>query len=81
MDNTPRYWFSAKRFPFGQRIAVTWEGWLLDAISLAAFIGLGITPFMRERRHPFLSLGLVFGLLAIFMSIRSWKGQPRRLDD
>jgi hypothetical protein len=79
MDNTPRYWYGAKRYPFGCRLPLTWEGWLVDAVWFATF--LGISPFVNERSHPFQSLGLVFGLPAILLAIRHWKGEPQRSDD
>jgi hypothetical protein len=28
MDNALRYWYGAKRDPFGCRFPLTWEGWL-----------------------------------------------------
>jgi len=74
MDDTPRYWFSAKRFGLGWRTAVTWEGWVVDLTWLVTF--LAISPYVRSHEHPFRSLGLVFGLLAFFILIRHWKGEP-----
>jgi hypothetical protein len=80
MDNTPRYWYTAKRFPFGHRLAQTWEGWLVDAVWFAT--SLGISPLLRaDSQYPLQGLGLWFGLIAVFMAIRSWKGEPQRWDD
>jgi hypothetical protein len=76
MDNARRYWYGAKRYPFGCRFPLTWEGWLVDAIWIASFIG--ISPLLRpDSRHYMQGLGLYFGLIAVFMAIRSWKGEPR----
>jgi hypothetical protein len=79
MQNTPRYWYGAKIYPFGCRLAVTWEGWLIDVVWFATFVAL--SPFVNERSHAFLSLGLVFGVIAVCMAIRHWKGEPQRSDD
>jgi hypothetical protein len=80
MDNTPRYWYGAKRYPFGCRLAQTWEGWLLDAVWFVA--NLSISPLLRaDSQHPLLGLGLLFGMITVFMAIRSWKGEPQRWDD
>jgi hypothetical protein len=49
-DNTRRYWYGAKRYPFGSRFPLTWEGWLLDAVWVASFIG--ISPLLRpDSQH------------------------------
>jgi hypothetical protein len=76
MDNARRYWYGAKRYPFGCRFPLTWEGWLVDAIWISSFIG--ISPLLRpDSQHSLQGLGLYFGLIAVFMAIRSWKGEPR----
>jgi hypothetical protein len=74
MDDTPRYWFSAKRWGLGWRTPLTWEGWTVDAVWFVTFIA--ISPYAKERQHPLQTLGLVVGLLAVFISIRHWKGEP-----
>jgi hypothetical protein len=79
MDDGTRYWFAAKRYRWGWRMPLTWEGWLVDAIWFVTFIG--ISPYVQERQHPFKSLGLVFGLIALFLTISHLKGEPRRWDD
>ncbi|MGA7629275.1 MAG: hypothetical protein WCB11_00830, partial [Terriglobales bacterium] len=69
-----------KRYLFGQRLPMTWEGWLVDAVWCACFLGL--SPWLRkDSQHPLWALGLFFGLIAVFMAIRSWKGAPQRWDD
>lgn len=77
MSNTTRYWYATKRHRWSCRLAQTWEGWLVDAAWLVTFFG--IFPWVQERRHPLQSLGLVFGLIAIFMA--TWKGEPQRWED
>ena len=72
--DTSRHWFSAKQWGFGCRLPVTWEGWLVDGVWLAAW--LGMTPFMRERQHGFQTLGLFFGMLALLLAVHHWKGEP-----
>ena len=57
---------------------LTWEGWLVDAIWFVTFVG--ISPYAQERQHAFKSLGLVFGLLALFLAINHWKGEPQPWD-
>jgi hypothetical protein len=74
MDDTPRYWFSAKRFGLGWRTPLTWEGWVVDVVWFVTFVA--ISPYASANQHPVQSLGLVFGLLAVFISIGHWKGEP-----
>jgi len=77
--NTPRYWYTAKQWPFGHRLAQTWEGWLVDLVWIAT--SLGISPLLRkDSQYPVQGLGLMFGLMAVFIAIRSWKGAPKRWD-
>jgi hypothetical protein len=80
MKDMPRYWFGPRRFFWSCRLAQTWEGWLVDAILVAALLGLH--PLLApDSPHPLLGLGLVFGLMTIFLTVRSWKGDPERWDD
>lgn len=72
--DTPRYWYSANLYRWWARWPVTWEGWLADAVAFLTFIA--ISPYVKGRRHPFQSLTLAFGLLALFLAIRRWKGEP-----
>jgi hypothetical protein len=73
----PRYWYAARRYRWwGGRLPLTWEGWLVDAVWLVTWISL--SPVVGEREHPLLFLGLVFGMLALFLAIREWKGEPER---
>jgi hypothetical protein len=75
MDDEPRYWYAARPYRWGgYRRPLTWEGWAVDLILFAALFGIG--PYVREPRHPWQSLGLVFGLLALSVAITHWKGEP-----
>lgn len=73
MADEPRYWYAAKSW-WGYRRPLTWEGWLVD-IGLFATM-LGISPYVKEREHPFQSLGLVFALIVLYLVIAHWKGEP-----
>lgn len=78
MDDTPRYWYGAKSCLFGTRLPLTWEGWLVDAVWLALWIGM--SPFIRSREHGLQGLGIFFGMLALLLAIRHWKGERKRWD-
>jgi hypothetical protein len=78
MDDEPRYWYGARRYLWGRRQPLTWEGWLVDIGFLATI--LGISPYARALTHPFKSLGLVFGLIALYAVIAHWKGEPNDRD-
>jgi hypothetical protein len=81
MHNLPRYWYSSPRYRlWPYRRPLTWEGWLVD-VGLAV-IGVCVSPLLRaDSHHPMTGLGLVFGLLVIYMAIKRWKGEPQRWDD
>jgi hypothetical protein len=70
-DKTRRYWYGGKRYPFGSRFPLTWEGWLLDAVWVTSFIGIS-TLLRPDSQHSSQGVGLYFGLIAVFMAIRSW---------
>jgi hypothetical protein len=78
MADEPRYWFAARPHRWGYRQPLTWEGWTLDVAFFV--IVLAISPYVRQRSHPFQSLGLVFGLFAIYVAIVHWKGEPNDWD-
>ena len=75
--DTPRYWYTAKQWPFGHRLAQTWEGWLVDFVWVATSLGIS-TLLRKDSQHPVLGLGIMFGLMAVFIALRSWKGEPKR---
>lgn len=42
---------------------------------------MGISPLLRtDSQYPLQGLELMFGTLAVFIAIRSWKGEPQRWD-
>jgi hypothetical protein len=73
MADEPRYWYGPRPW-WGPRRTLTWGGWFVDIALFASL--LGISPYVKEREHPFQSLGLVFGLLALYLAIAHWKGEP-----
>jgi len=73
VDDDPRYWFSEKSW-WGARRAVTWEGWAFDIGACLALFATA--PYVRQPTHPFQSLGTIFGLLALIVVVRHWKGEP-----
>jgi hypothetical protein len=78
MADEPRYWYAARRYRWCYRRPLTWEGWLVDIVLFASVVG--ISPYVSEREHPLQSLGLVFGLLAFYVAISHWKGEPNNWD-
>ena len=78
MADEPRYWYAARPYRWGYRRPLTWEGWLVDIALFGSL--LGISPYVNEREHPLQSLGLVFGLLALYVAIAHWKGEPNNWD-
>jgi hypothetical protein len=79
MNAESRYWYAARRYRWGYRHPLTWEGWLVDIVLFASLIAL--SPYVRQRAHPFQSLGLLFGLLALYVTISHWKGEPNHWND
>jgi hypothetical protein len=39
-------------------------------------VWLAAIPFMNSPDHPFLSLGFLFGWLAVLLGVEKWKGEP-----
>ena len=79
MDDDSRYWYAARRYRWGYRLPLTWQGWLVDIALIGSF--LAISPYVRQHAHPFQSLGLVFGLLALYVTIGHWKGEPNNWNE
>ena len=77
MDDEPRHWYAAP-YPWGYRPAISWEGWVFDIVVVLACFGIG--PYVRQDAHPFKSLGLFFGLMALMLAVRRWKGEPAGRD-
>lgn len=79
MDDPPRYWYSAPYCRFWRR-PITWEGWACD-LGLGAIM-VCLSPWLRaDCQHPLPVLALVGGLIAIYIVVKWWKGEPQRCDD
>ena len=72
--DTPRYWYTAKRFGIGWRTALTWEGWTIDLALFALFVAAA--PWFRSMQRPFLALTLLFGPLLARAAVAHFKGEP-----
>jgi uncharacterized membrane protein YhaH (DUF805 family) len=73
MNKENRYWFPAKRYGWGWGLPISWQGWAVLSLWLAAI--LIATPLLR-RTHPvahwiFLGAMVVFLILICYM-----KGEP-----
>jgi hypothetical protein len=77
MSDRARYWFSAKKFGFGWRAPITWEGWAVDVIALTMLVAAGLWIHGHRQQHPMLQLGFLFVVLATSLAIRHWKGEPQ----
>jgi hypothetical protein len=70
-----QYWYAARPHRWwGYRRPLTWQGWLFDLGVIGA--SAAMSPYVRERAHPFTSLGLVFGLIVLTVAVGHWKGEP-----
>ena len=74
MLDTPRYWYTAKRFGLGWRSALTWEAWAIDLSIFAFFVIAG--PWFRSTQRPLLALSLLFGPVLARALVAHWKGEP-----
>jgi hypothetical protein len=54
------------------------RGWAFDIAIFRALAGMGL--YVRQDAHPFRSLGLFFGLLALVLAVHRWKGEPASRD-
>jgi hypothetical protein len=73
MDDRPRYWFGPKVY-FGSRRPLGWRGWVAAAVWMTVW--LAAIPVINSPDHPFLSLGFLFGWLAVWLGVTKWKGEP-----
>ncbi len=76
MDETPRYWFRAKRNGWGWGPPRTWQGWVVLAVFFL-LLGADALLFPPDREIGYflgLSLSIVVGLLVVV-----WRtGEPPR---
>jgi hypothetical protein len=54
MEQSPRYWFAAKRYGYGWGLPLTWQGWLVYAGWFAVLFGGLATPGLRRSPVPHL---------------------------
>ena len=76
MSETPRYWYAAKRYGWGWGPPITWEGWVVLILVLAAII---VPARLFVRSHgPGLYLAYVAALAAVQSLVCYLKGPPLR---
>jgi drug/metabolite transporter (DMT)-like permease len=76
MPSKSRYWFPAKRYGWGWRLPVAWQGWLV----LGGYLGLvaaGVI-FFPPHRAPAAFVALVIVLSALLTGLCWLKGEPPR---
>ena len=72
--NQPRHWFPAKRYGWGWGLPSTWEGWVVLAVYLPLLIAF--TLLVLSDRYPFWCWAALGTLIATFIAICWWKGEP-----
>jgi hypothetical protein len=77
MDETPQYWFAAKRYGWGWGFPLTWQGWVVYAVWLVGLIVL--LRHFAVPHHPLRILIITIGMLIPLTGICYWKGEPLRL--
>jgi hypothetical protein len=75
VNETPRYWFHAKRYGWGWGMPATWEGWAVLIAWLAAITAVGIFVAPRSILWFYVS---VIGLVAALVVICWRTGEPPR---
>ncbi len=83
MEKESRYWFPAKRYGWGWGLPISWQGWAVLLLWLAAI--LIATPLLR-RHHVahWIFLGAMIGLLTLICYIKGerptwrWGGGGRK---
>ncbi len=73
-DKGKKYWFPAKRYGFGWRLPVAWQGW----VTLILFISLVILDsiiFLPAIKSVEFSISLILLIILLFL-IMLIKGEP-----
>jgi hypothetical protein len=70
-----RYWFPAKRYGWGWGPPVTWQGWAVLLVWLAAFFS-GVRYF--AYRHGLLHIAFAGAMVLVLLVICYLKGEPPR---
>jgi hypothetical protein len=80
-DSPPRYWFPAKRYGWGWGPPITWQGWVVFALWLAAFVG-GLCYLAYRHvlayRHGLLHIVFTAVMVTVLVVICYLKGEPPR---
>ena len=74
--NQPRYWFPAKTYGWGWSLPSAWEGWVVLGVYLALLVALIV--LVPADRHPNWFWTGFGTLIATFIAICWWKGEPPR---
>jgi hypothetical protein len=76
MSETPQYWYAAKRYGWGWGPPITWQGWVVLVLLIAALV-VPVPLFLRfHRPEPYLAYVAV--LVAVQFLICYLKGPPPR---
>lgn len=76
MDESPRYWFPAKRRGWGWGLPKTWEGWLV-LLGYLLLAGAG-TVLIDAQRHAGLLTAYLAAISVLLLAICWRKGEPPR---
>jgi hypothetical protein len=75
-NNTPKYWFPAKRYGWGWGPPCAWQGWVVLLSYFALIVG-GI-PFVHATEGNVAYIAYVFVLTAILIAICWLTGERPR---
>lgn len=73
-ERDPDIWFPAKRFGYGWRLPVTWQGWVVVVVYLV-MIAIGVTR-IRPDGGPVLTFAWFVGWTLALMAVCWLKGEP-----
>ena len=71
-DETEDYWFEPKRYGFGSRLPVRWQGWVVLALYVAVLAAA--SPLARRTRLGYLAIALVASALLIVICVNKTRG-------
>jgi hypothetical protein len=74
-NDSPKYWFRAKRYGWGWGPPVTWQGWVVFVAWFAVFIPATV-HFLPRRPAAFMVFTLFMGLVLVVIGYI--KGEPPR---
>ena len=76
MAEERKFWFAAKRYGYGWGLPLCWQGWVAYAVFIGALIA-DACVFNPGRHMACFQIG-VFVLVAAFVAVGFWKGEPAR---